>query len=370
MMKKRHILHWAMGVIMTPLLGSCTSDDIGGAGRDECDIISGQPITVTSATRATYGSTSSTPFDFGEIVWMWALKLKDGTTTEYINAWQLTAQNDGSLNGNAKYWPSDGSSLTFYALHGNFGNTTIKENSTPWADLSLTHTVKTDQSKDVDKLKSDLLYAKTGPVASKTTPAKLTFEHLLAKITVKLDLSNSVGISKTELANAEVTLTNILTTGIFNSSDVSNIITDGVKANTSGSREEIKAGIITQPSDMNSTAYEVGSAIVPLQDFGGEKSTSSDDNVITITLSDNRSFSYKPTPYVGLTAGNEYTYTLKIINGVLSVSSITVKKFDEISVVKSWDIYLGELSVSDITVNELDPTTVDKSWDIYKESSE
>ena len=354
-----------MGVILTPLLGSCTSDDVvGGAGREECDIISGQPITVTSATRATYGSTSSTPFYANEEVWLWANKT-DGT--EYIKAWKLTAQSNGSFTGADKYWPSDGSSLTFYALHGNFGNTAI---TTSWAELSLTHTVETDQSTEPNKLKSDLLYAKTGPVASKTTPAKLTFEHLLAKITVKLDLSNSVGISKTELANAEVTLTNILTTGIFNSSDISNIINDGVKANTSGTREEIKAGIITQPSDMNSTAYEVGSAIVPLQDFGEDKSTSSDDNVITITLSDGRSFSYKPTNPVALTAGNEYIYTLKIINSVLSVSSITVKKFDEISVFKSWDIYLGELSVSDITVNGLDPTTADKSWDIYVESSE
>ena len=32
MMKKRHILHWAMGVVMTPLLGSCAADDIGDAG--------------------------------------------------------------------------------------------------------------------------------------------------------------------------------------------------------------------------------------------------------------------------------------------------------------------------------------------------
>ena len=356
-----------MGVIMTPLLSSCSADDvIGGAGREECDIILGQPITVTSATRATYGSTSSTPFyDNNEVVWLWANKTEDGT--EYIKAWQLTAQSDGSFKGNAKYWPSDGSSLTFYALHGNFGNTAI---TTSWADLSLTHTVETDQRTDAKKLKSDLLYAKTGSVSSKTTPTKLTFEHLLAKITVKLDLKNSEGITASDLSSATVKLTNILTTGIFNSSYVSNIITDGVKANTSGTREEIKAGIITQPSDMNSTAYEVGSAIVPLQDFGGGKSTSSDDNVITITLSDKRSFSYKPTPYVGLTAGNEYTYTLKIINGVLSLSSITVTDFDEIPVVKSWDIYLGELSVSDITVNELDPTTVDKSWDIYVESSE
>ena len=32
MMKKSHILHWAMGVVMTPLLGSCAADDIGDAG--------------------------------------------------------------------------------------------------------------------------------------------------------------------------------------------------------------------------------------------------------------------------------------------------------------------------------------------------
>lgn len=208
------------------------------------------------------------------------------------------------------------------------------------------------------------------PSHQKPLLTKLTFEHLLAKITVKLDLTKSQGITAEDLSSATVKLTNILTTGIFKSSDVSNIITDGVKANTSGSRGEIKAGIITQPSNMNSTAYEVGSAIVPLQDFGGGKSTSSDDNVITITLSDGRSFSYKPTNPVALTAGNEYIYTLKIINSVLSVSSIIVNKFTDNSVLKSWDIYLGELSVSDITVNGLDPTTADKSWDIYVESSE
>ena len=358
MMKKRHILHWAMGVILTPLLGSCTSDDVvGGAGRDECDIISGQPITVTSATRATDGSTYSTPFDSGEIVWMWALK--DGTTTEYIKAWQLTAQNDGSFTGADKYWPSDGKSLTFYALHGNFGNTTITKDSTPWADLSLTHTVETDQSTEADKLKSDLLYATRGSVSSKTTPAKLTFEHLLAKITVKLDLKNSQGIKAGELAKATVTLTNIQPEATFTSST-------GAAASAGGTRKTITAGKPATVSD----GVEIGSAIVPLQYFGGEKSTSSDDNVITITLSDKRSFSYKPTPYVRLTAGNEYTYTLKIINGVLSVSSIIVNKFTDNSVLKSWDIYLGELSVSDITVNGLEPTTTGKSWDHYVESSE
>ena len=348
-----------MGVILTPLLGSCTSDDVvGSAGREECDIISGLPITVTSVTRATDGSTSSTPFYADEVVWLWANKT-DGT--EYIRAWQLTAQSDGSFTGADKYWPSDGSSLYVYALHGNFGNTTITENPTSWAELSLTHTVDTDQSTDAKKPKSDLLYAKTGPVSSKTTPTKLTFEHLLAKITVKLDLENSEGITAGELANATVTLTNIQPEATFTSST-------GAAASAGGTRKTIIAGKPATVSD----GGEIGSAIVPLQDFGGGKGSDSENNVITITLDspDSRSFSYKPTNPVALTAGNEYIYTLKIINSVLSVSSITVKKFDEISVFKSWDIYLGELSVSDITVNGLVPTTADKSWDHYVESSE
>ena len=74
MMKKRHILHWAMGVMMTPLLGSCAADDIGDAGREGCDIILGQPMTVTSATRSADGGTSSTQFEQDEIVWLWANK--------------------------------------------------------------------------------------------------------------------------------------------------------------------------------------------------------------------------------------------------------------------------------------------------------
>ena len=273
MMKKRHILHWAMGVMMTPLLGSCTSDDVvGGAGREECDIILGQPMTVTSATRATDGRTLPTQFEDGEEVWLWANKA-DGS--KYITAWQLTAQSGGNLTGSsAKYWPSDGSKLNVYALHGNFKNSTITEGSPSWSNLSLTHTVETNQTSPENKRLSDLLFAEKAG-ATHGNNVELSFSHLLAKITVKLDLNNSVGIRNTELNNAEVTLTNILTTGIFKSSDVSTIITNGVSANTSGSREDIKAGIITQPSNMTSTDYEVGSAIVPLQDFGGRKSDSS-----------------------------------------------------------------------------------------------
>ena len=338
MMKKRHILHWAMGVVMTPLLGSCAADDVvGDAGREGCDIISGQPITVTSATRATDGRTSSTQFETGEIVWLWAIK--DNTTNEHITAWQLTAQSGGSLTGSsAKYWPSDGSSLDVYALHGNFKNSTITEGSPSWSSLtSLTHTVKTDQTLDNNKRLSDLLYSQTSSaVAPNTGSVQLTFNHLLAKITVKLDLTNSKGINEGELANAEVKLTNILP-----DATISNTLLTGNsgKTSTTGTRTTITSGKI--PSSINSGDV-VGSAIVPLQNFGGGKGSDSENNVITITLAypDSRSFSYTPTPSVALTAGNEYIYTLKIINGELSVSSITVKDFTNETTPKSWDIYV------------------------------
>ncbi len=336
MMKKRHILHWAMGVVMTPLLGSCAADDIGDAGREGCDIILGQPMNVTSATRAADGGNSSNQFEPNEEVWLWALK--ENTTNEHITAWKLTAQSGGSLTGSsAKYWPSDGSKLNVYALHGNFKNSSsISEGTTKWSNLSLTHTVEANQSTDNNKRLSDLLYSQTSSVAPNNT-VQLTFNHLLAKITVKLDLTNSKGINEGELANAEVTLTNILP-----DATISNMLltANPVQTSTTGTRTKIISGKI--PSSIISGDV-IGSAIVPLQDFGGGKGSDSENNVITITLDspDNRSFSYNPTSSVTLTAGNEYIYTLKIINGELSVSSITVNEFTtEETQNKSWDIYV------------------------------
>ena len=323
MMKKRHILHWAMGVVMTPLLGSCAADDIGDAGREGCDIISGQPITVTSATRATDGRTSPTQFEQDEIVWLWANKA-DGS--EYIKAWQLTAKSGGSLIGSPQYWPSDGSHLDVYALHGNFENSQIREDATFWSSLtSLTHTVASDQSSDVNKRLSDLLYSQTSsPVAPNTGSVQLTFDHLLAKITVKLDLSNSKGITASELSNASVKLTNILPEATFTSST-------GAAASAGGDRTAITAGMLSS----SISGDVIGSAIVPLQKFGATNS-----NKITIKLSDTRSFSYTPAD-VTLGKGNEYIYTLKIINGELSVSSISVSDFtNETTKEKKWDIYV------------------------------
>ena len=337
-MKKRDLFHWAMGVMLTPWLGSCAADDvIGGAGREECDIILGQPMTVTSATRATDGRTSSTPFDLGEIVWLWANK---SVGSEYIKAWQLKADGNGGFSsattGADKYWTSDGSSLNVYALHGNFKNPSITEGTTSWSSLtSLTHTVEANQTTDEKKRLSDLLYSHpSSAFAPNSGSVELTFDHLLAKITVKLDLSNSVGITASELSNATVTLTNIQPDATISNTSLTG---NSGKTSTTGTRTTITSGKI--PSSITS-GYVIGSAIVPLQNFGGGKSASSDNNVITITLAspDSRSFSYKPTTNVALSAGREYTYTLTIL-GQQITGSLSVSPFLSVNESISFDEY-------------------------------
>lgn len=319
MMKKRHILHWAMGVLLTPLLGSCTSDDVvGGAGREECDIISGQPMTVTSATRATDGSKSSTQFEQDEIVWLWANKTND---TEYITAWKLKADGNGGFSsattGADKYWPSDGSKLNVYALHGNFTESDLNKN---WSELtSLKHKVLTDQSFDDNRRQSDLLLAEKTNVTHGTT-VDLSFEHLLAKITVKLDLLHSTGITNSDFAtNAKVELLSILQEAYFVSSSIT--------APTSGGASiDINAGTITQPDNLSSDSYLAGSAIVPIQTFAANK------ELIQITLG-SRTFKYKVESEITLEKGKEYTYTLQIrgeyVKGSLSVSDFTTSTVNQ-----------------------------------------
>lgn len=296
-----------MGVMMTPLLGSCAADDVvGDAGREGCDIILGQPMTVTSATRATDGRTSSTQFDPNEEVWLWANKA-DGS--EYIKAWQLTAQSGGSLTGNsAKYWPSDGSSLDVYALHGNFKNDQITEGSKSWSSLSLTHTVETDQTSDNNKRLSDLLYSQTSSaVAPNTGSVQLTFDHELSKICIVLQKHSDSGIQDDDLKKATVQVSDIYPEVTYNTSTRA--------VTTSGTPTTITLGLETS----GSTTYE---AIVP-------SNMTINDLQVKITLKDfpetdkTRTFSCTLSSSVTFAKGNKYTFTLTLHNEIV-VSSPAV----------------------------------------------
>ena len=308
MMKKRHILHWAMGMVMTPLLGSCAADDIGDAGREGCDIISGQPMTVTSATRSADGGKSSTQFEQDEIVWLWAIKEK--TTNEHITAWKLKANGSGGFSSfttgsSAKYWPSDGSKLNVYALHGNFTNSSsISEGTTQWSNLLLTHTVETDQSTDENKRLSDLLYSQTLSVAPNNT-VQLTFDHVLSKICITLKKADGSGIEDANLNNATVEVSGINTEVTYDATN--NSVTP------SGTSTTITLGQETS----GSTTYE---AIVP----SGMTVAPS----VKITLNNfpeagkTRTFSCQLSS-VTFAKGNKYTFTLTLHNNIV-VSQPTI----------------------------------------------
>ena len=242
--------------IAATMLWSCQFDDVLSTPSNDGVIRVTSTLTKTESASGTTTNSSTTNDNFkrNEIIYVWADKT--GTTDGYIKAWQLTATDtNGNFRGDSKAWPYDGLSLDFHALHGNFTETELDKK---WSDLtSLTHTVLPDQSSVEDRRKSDLLFAeKTG--ATHGSNVGLSFRHLLAKITVKLDLRNSKGISNTELERAQVTLTNIQPEATFKSSA-------GAVASAGGDHTTIKAGIIS--SSINSGDV-IGSAIVPLQSFG------------------------------------------------------------------------------------------------------
>lgn len=295
-------------IIAATMLWSCQFDDVLSTPSNEGVIRVTSSLTKTeSASGTSTGSTTNDNFKNGEKIYVWADKT--GTKDGYIKAWELTATDTkGNFLGDSKAWPYDGLSLDFHALHGHFTESAL--NNKNWSELtSLTHTVLPDQSYYDNRRQSDLLFAEKTE-ATHGSNVELSFSHLLAKITVKLDLKNSMGIKPEEFDGATVSIMGIKPESIFDSSTK--------KASSSdGEAIEINAGAITEPSNLSSEAYYAGCAIVPLQTINAEQP------LIKITLKD-RTFIYKASEETKFQEGQEYTYTLTIlgkqITGSLSVS--------------------------------------------------
>ena len=224
---------------------------------------------------------------------------------------RLKADNSGGFSsatiGTDKYWPSDGSKLNVYALHGNFKNSpSISEDATSWSSLtSLTHTVETDQSTNENKRLSDLLYSQTSSVAPNNT-VQLTFDHLLAKICITLKKADGSGIEDANLNNATVEVSGINTEVTYDATN--NSVTP------SGTSTTFTLGQETS----GSTTYE---AIVP-------SNMTVDNPHVTITLNNfpasgkKRTFSCQ-LGSVTFAQGNKYTFTLTLHNEIV-VSSPTI----------------------------------------------
>ena len=200
-MKMKH----ALAILLMPLVFTACSNDselstaVDNSEPVELRLSSGMQL----STRAAYTNTQNTQILSGEKVYAWVDETTTPTATEYIHAWELTADGSGNFTSDRKNYPISGRPVDVYALHGNFTGITSGTTTFP---ASLTHTIATNQT--TDYAKSDLLYASATNLARQTAAHQLTFSHLLAKVEVYLVAGT--GTTDAELATAQVTLKNIL----------------------------------------------------------------------------------------------------------------------------------------------------------------
>lgn len=144
-------------------------------------------------TRA-YTLTQATQIASGEKVYAW---VDEVGASEYIHAWELTADGAGNFSGTTQNYPVSGAAVNVYALHGNFTGITAGTTTFP---TSLDHSVAADQA--TNYAKSDLLCAKATNCARQVAAHNLQFSHLLSKVEVYL--VSGTGMTDTELASATV----------------------------------------------------------------------------------------------------------------------------------------------------------------------
>lgn len=309
-----------------------------GSTPDPSETDDMRKITVTTSTRAATGTYS---FNTDEEIWLWADKVSGG---EYIKAWHLTAQSTATFTGTAKYWPGDGSQLNVKALHGNFGGS-LTDGSMSWSSItSITHTVETDQSIEANRRKSDLLYASATDCAYPEA-IDLTFDHLLAKVTVKIDLNHCDGFSAYDLSTAEVQINDVYTSATIDANG-------SARTSTTTKSSITMAKYSSKPTETG--IIEAGSAIIPIQSLGGGTLLS----IVSNVTSNARTFSFTPSATFPLEKGLEYIFTLIVKNGKLSVSDINVTAFTD----NSQDISLKEYIEPGFDVkafiNSDQPTTI------------
>ena len=295
----------------TMILAGCSNDE-----NEVADNWNGEIRLTSGVTVQTRSNTQATQIQEGETVYVWADKAS--STADYIKAWKLTAGSSNDFTGTSQYYPTDGSNLDFYALHGNFASNAFTENTTEFPATAIVHSVEADQSGTEAYTKSDLLYAVQKNVPRSSNAVELSFYHMLSKVEVALKSGNG----KPNLTGAAVTIVGTKLKADF-TPDKSATMTD----------QSARAGMITIPGDNNDAApikirtvttdnldtnSEYGEAVVlPKQTI------SQNTPFIQVTLANKAVFSYKIPDAGGLTleSGKKYTYKITVNQTGLTVTS-------------------------------------------------
>lgn len=297
-------------------LAGCTNED----QVEAVDNWNGEIRLTSGVTTQTRANTQATQIQKDEIVYTWADKATVPTATEYIKAWTLTAGGSNDFTGNSQYYPTDGSNLDFYALHGNFKDATFTEGSTAFPTTAIVHSVEADQSgTDMkDYAKSDLLYAVKKGVTRSSSSVELTFYHLLSKVEVAL----KSGDGNPNLEGATVTIEGTQLKADFTPNKIVDMTSQSARAGmiaiTGTNNEATAIKIRTVTTNDLDTNTEYGEAVVlPKQTI------SQNTAFIQVTLANNAVFSYKIPDADGLTleSGKKYTYKITVNQSGLTVTS-------------------------------------------------
>ena len=257
MMKKRHVLHLAMGVVMTPLLGSCAFDELheiagGGNGMlsfevgveqlhdsqgwtrasgpqmrpmHSLELVSAQGDTiyarsqslgiinehsnVSPATRAAAKTTNEFYDSFGVIAFNYASTSsweseKSSAKPSVYNA-KATPSSGKWVVGSGNYWPGASKNVSFFA-YAPYSDTNdpkgieLSDNSVTGAP-KITYTVPSAAANQSDLLVATALDQN----GSGTSSPALTFSHALCG--VKFAVGSMKGINK---------ITKIAISGVYN----------------------------------------------------------------------------------------------------------------------------------------------------------
>ena len=297
----------------TMILAGCSNDE-----NEPVDNWNGEIRLTSGVTTQTRANTQATQIQSGETVYAWADKIP--ATPDHIKAWTLTAGNSNDFTGNSQYYPTDGSSLDFYALHGNFKEVTFTENTTVFPASAIVHSVEADQSNTDMKnyAKSDLLYAVKKGVARSSSAVQLPFYHILSKVEVAL----KSGDGNPNLTGATVTIVGTKLKADFTPDKSATMTDQSARADMiaiNGSNNDAAPITIrtVTTGDLDSNTDYGEAVVLPKQTINAKTA------FIQVKLSNNAVFTYKIPDGESLTleSGKKYTYKITVNQSGLTVTS-------------------------------------------------
>ena len=313
---------WMTMAAATMILAGCGNDENEPADNWNGEIRLTSGITVQ--TRTNSADVPDKQIASGQTVYAWVDKAGDPSATEYIKAWTLTAQGDGTFTGSLQYYPTDNANLDFYTMHGNFAAFT--EGSSTFPASAITHAVNADQSENLgtNYLKSDLLYGLKKDVARSASAVNLTFYHLLSKVEVAL----KSGEGSPNLAGATVTIENTKLKAEFTPSKTAEI-----NSGTTSTAQTARAGLVTCSTSSNDPAPIKIATKITSNDFSAgtdyaaaiivPQTVEKNTQFIKVVLADGGTFYYTIPDTDGFTfeSGKKYQYKITVNQSGLTVTS-------------------------------------------------